>query len=76
MSGHGRSLDLDSPAYLEGVNMGNLFLDTGNGHTATDWIRLAESAKSIAHEREDAEWYHLAAGFADTLREFLEDQAS
>lgn len=76
MSAHGRSVNLDSPSYLEGVRLANLLLDNGQGHTANDWVRLGEAAKTLAHNREDTGWYHLACGFTDTLREFTEEQGT
>jgi hypothetical protein len=72
MSTHGRIVNLDSPSYLEGVRFANLALDAGQGANATDWVRIGEVNKTLAHRQEDVHWYHLAAGFTDTMREYIE----
>lgn len=76
MSSHGRSVDLNAPAYLEGVRIANLALDAGEGISASQWIRCGEAAQLIAHNQENVDWYHFARGFADTMREFVEGQGS
>jgi hypothetical protein len=69
-----RSVNLDSPAYLEGCSMANRVLDFDSSYTDL-WIAVAEAAAERADQNEDTEGYHWARGFLDTFREYTQDQA-
>lgn len=68
-----RHVNTDSPAYQIGVADANNQLDRG-GASAADWLGMAEWVAEYAHQKEDDYLYHMAKGFADTVREFLDGQ--
>lgn len=72
---HGRSLDLDCPDYLQGVEAGNLMLDSGMGPDVAELIKLGDQAAELAHQREDVPAYHRMMGMVHTLREYEEGKA-
>lgn len=69
-----RSVNLDSPFYLEGQSWANRVLDH-RSDDAQAWIFIAEGAAARFHDQEDVDAYHRARGFLDTLRDYTQDQA-
>lgn len=68
-----RFVDINSRPYRLGVQDANNALDRSTAK-ASDLLVCAEWAAERAHKQEDLWMYHLAKGFADTVREFIEGQ--
>jgi len=73
-----RYVNTDHPGYQHGVDLANLSLDNPGalGVSTVELLRMAELAADEAHLKEDTSGYHVYRGLANTLQDYLNDQAT
>lgn len=69
-------VNLDSVAYLEGATDARQALDAGGGGEAACFLSLVDEYAALFHQLSDRSAYNYARGLADTLRDYLTEQAT